>query len=74
MKFKKLLISASAVAAGSGLLATVLTSCAKADIDEDLKIELDDAGKLFDESKLDPAKSKIDYTTAIKNALTRSST
>lgn len=73
MKFKKLLISASVVAASSGLLATVLTSCAKEDIDKDLKIELDDSGKLFDNSKLGD-ESLIDFKTAVKQALTRSST
>ncbi len=73
MKFKKLLISASIVAASSGLLATVLTSCAKEDIDEDLKIELDDSGKLFDNSKIGD-ESLIDFKTAVRQALTRSST
>lgn len=65
MKLKKLIISASAIAAGSGILATVLTSCSKADIDDDLKIELNDEGKF---ANLEGATFK----QAIRAALTRS--
>ncbi|MCQ3908673.1 MAG: hypothetical protein MJ200_03955 [Mycoplasmoidaceae bacterium] len=67
MKFKKLLISASVVAASSGLLATILTSCAKANIDKDLKIDLDKDGNYVTEI--------IDgnFKTAAKEALKLSS-
>lgn len=63
MKLKKFIISASAVAASSGLLATVLTSCAKAKIDDDLKIDLDDTGKFT---------NTVDFKNAVQAALTRS--
>ncbi|XQP55552.1 MAG: DUF3713 domain-containing protein [Mycoplasmoidaceae bacterium] len=68
MKFKRLILSATAVAASSSLLATVLTSCSKADIDEDLIIDLDDTG-LFGTV----GSKNFDYKSAIKAALTRSS-
>ena len=68
MKLKKLLISASAIAAGSGLLATVLTSCSKPHIDEDLKIKLDDEGRFVNFGE----QGAIDYHDALKNALGRS--
>jgi len=73
MKFKKLLISASAIAAGSGLLATVLTSCAKASVDDKLKITLNDEGLLYDPANMkDTNGYKLSFAEAIEYALTRS--
>ncbi len=63
MKLKNLIISASVAAAGSGLLATVLTSCAQAHIDDDLKIELNDQGLFTND---------VGFAAVVKNALTRS--
>lgn len=65
MKLKRILIMASAAAASSGLLATVLTSCSKSKIDDDLKIALDDSGK-FTKSK--------DFRAAVASALKSSKT
>lgn len=67
MKFKKFIVSASAIVASSGVLATVLTSCSKANIDEDLKIELNNEGKF---ANIEGAT----FQAAIKAALSRSST
>lgn len=69
MKLKKLLISASTIAAGTGLMATVLTSCSKSHIDDDLKIDLNDEGKFIDLGEA----GFIDYHDALANALSRSS-
>lgn len=65
MKLKRILIMASAAAASSGLLATVLTSCSKSKIDDDLKIDLNDSG-LFVKTK--------DFRKALTNALASSKT
>lgn len=72
MKFKRLILSATAVAASSSLLATVLTSCAKADIDEDLIVKLNDDG-LFGTVGEGTGAFSLNYQDAIKAALSRSS-
>lgn len=70
MKFKKLLISSSAIAASAGLFATVLTSCScgSAKIDSKYKITLQDDGSFVTADGM-----VLTYHDAIKNALSRSS-
>ena len=70
MKLKKLLISASSIIVGSSLFATVLTSCSKSNVDDDLKIDLDDNGNFIKYEWLQDG--GIDYKQALKNALGRS--
>lgn len=70
MKLRKLLTATAGFAVGTSLLATVLTSCSAEDIDEDLKIELDENGNLS--SKISNSFTAT-YKDAIESALTRSS-
>ena len=69
MKLKKLLISASAIAASGSLLGVVLSSCSKSKIDDDLKIKLDDNGNLTKKY----GENQLTYKDIIKQALSKSS-
>ncbi len=71
MKIKNLWPAAAGLSVGASLLATVLTSCSAAKIDDDLKITLDDHGNLV---KATDKFGGLDYKKAIQEALKRSDT
>lgn len=65
MKLKKLLLGSCVTAVSGGLLATILTSCGQVNIDDDLKVELDDQARFVDD---------VNFKDALKAALSTSST
>ena len=72
MKIKKTLLNGCATLTSLSLLTISLTSCIGNTIDSKYKVDLNDDGLIFTRSNKDGSLEDINYSIAIKNALSRS--